>query len=326
VLDEVSPALPVRVQHRSGVLWTLNSAGLATVGLTDHPDGRLRSSDRNWSDALQRNETGLDEVSRRLAGYGVTGVTDATPDFEVADIVKLMQAHRHGELLQRVHCLAPGKRILHDEELNLDELTKWITERHAEDAPVAVHCVTAAQLVVTLSALREAGTHPQDRIEHAAVVPDDAITELKDLGLTVVTQPNFVAERGDQYLSDVSAAEHHELWRLSSLLKAGVKVALSTDMPFGDGDPWATMRAAVNRKTAAGAQLGADECVSAREALTMFLGTAGAPTEPRTVEPGQPGDLTVLSASPNEVLEELDSAMVFTTVVAGEVVFAHRHG
>jgi predicted amidohydrolase YtcJ len=321
VLDEVSPALPVRVQHRSGVLWTLNSVGLAKVGLTDHPDGRLRSSDRSWSDALQRNETGLAEISARLAEYGVTGVTDATPDFEVSDIVKLMQAHRHGELLQRVHCLAPGKRILHDAELNLDELTKWITGRHAEDAPVAVHCVTAAQLVVTLSALREAGTHPHDRIEHAAVVPDDAITELKDLGLTVVTQPNFVAERGDQYLTDVPATEHHELWRLASLLKAGVKVALSTDMPFGDGDPWATMRAAVNRTTATGAVLSPDECVSAREALTMFFGTSGNPTEARRIQRSQAGDLCVLVAPPKVVLNELDAQMVAATVVAGEIVF-----
>jgi len=220
-----------------------------------------------------------------------------------------------------VHCLAPGKRILHDADLDLDELTAWIIGRHAEDAPVAVHCVTAAQLVVTLSALREAGTHPQDRIEHAAVVPDDAVKDLKDLGVTVVTQPNFVAERGDQYLTDVPAAEHHELWRLASLLKAGVKVALSTDMPFGDGDPWATMRAAVHRTTAAGAVLSADECVSAREALTMFFGTSGEPTEARTIAKGQPGDLCLLAAAPDVVLNELDSQMVTATVVAGEVVF-----
>jgi predicted amidohydrolase YtcJ len=320
-LDEVSPPLPVRVQHRSGVLWTLNSAGLAKVGLTDHPDGRLRSADRSWSDTLQRNESGLAEISRRLSEYGVTGVTDATPDFEVSDIVKLMQAHRHGELLQRVHCLAPGKRILHDTDLNLDELTQWIAGRHAEDAPVAVHCVTAAQLVVTLSALREAGTHPQDRIEHAAIVPDDNLVELKDLNVTVVSQPNFVAERGDQYLTDVPADEHHELWRLASLLKAGVKVALSTDMPFGEGDPWATMRAAVHRNTASGAVLGPDECVSAREALTLFFGTSVAPTESRAIAKGQPGDLCLLSAAPTEVLEELDSHMVAATVVAGQVVF-----
>jgi len=321
VLDEVSPQVPVRIQHRSGVLWTLNSAGLARVGLADHPDGRLRSADRSWSDTLQRNEDGLAEVSSRLSAYGVTGVTDATPDFEVSDIVKLMEAHRHGELRQRVHCLAPGKRILHDVDLDHDELAAWIAERHAADAPVAVHCVTAAQLVVTLSALREAGTHPQDRIEHAAVVPGDSIAELTDLNVTVVTQPNFVAERGDQYLADIPAAEHHELWRVASLRSAGVKVALSTDMPFGDGDPWASMRAAVRRTTAAGAVLGAAECVSAREALTMFFGTSVEPTDARSIQPGQPGDVCVLAAPPPEVLSELDSGTVAATVVAGAVVF-----
>ncbi|HYZ68923.1 MAG TPA: amidohydrolase family protein [Mycobacterium sp.] len=323
LLDEVSPQRPVRVQHRSGVLWTLNSAGLARVGLADHPDGRLRSADRSWSDTLQRNESGLAEISRRLSAYGVTGVTDATPDFEVSDIVKLLEAHRRGEVSQRVHCLAPGKRVLHDAALDLEELKQWIAERHAADAPVAVHCVTAAQLVVTLSALREAGTHPRDRIEHAAVVPDDNLADLKALGVTVVTQPNFVAERGDQYLTDVPADEHHELWRLRSLRQAGVKVALSTDMPFGQGDPWATMRAAVYRTTASGAVLGADECVSAREALPMFFGASGNPTETRAIQPGQPGDLCVLAGGPQEVLEELDPHMVAVTVVAGDVVFEH---
>ena len=137
----------------------------------------------------------------------------------------------------------------------------------------------------------------------------------------VVTQPNFVAERGDQYLADVPAAEHHELWRLASLLKARVPVALSTDMPFGEGDPWATMRAAVRRTTTAGLVLGPEERVSPREALTMFFGTSGAPAAPRTIAKGQPGDLTLLAARPNEVLEELDSRMVTATVVAGQLVF-----
>ncbi len=317
VLDAVSPPVPVRVQHRSGVLWTLNSAGLDRVGLADHPDGRLRSSDRNWSDTLQRDDSGLTDVSQMLCGYGVTGVTDATPDFDVGDVVKLIEAHRHGELRQRVHCLAPGKRILHDADLDLDGLTEFIANRHAQDAPVAVHCVTAAQLVVTVAALRTAGTHPQDRIEHAAVVPDDSIATLADLGVTVVTQPNFVAERGDQYLADVPAGEQHELWRLASLKDAGVPVALSTDMPFGDADPWAVMRAAVRRTTSAGAVLGADECVSAREALTMFFGTADRPTQHRTIAPGQPGDVCVLAAEPAEVLAELDAGMVTATIVGG---------
>ncbi len=48
------------------------------------------------------------------------------------------------------HCLAPGKRILHDAELNLDELTKWI-DATPRTLGVAAPRVTAAQLVVTLA-------------------------------------------------------------------------------------------------------------------------------------------------------------------------------
>jgi predicted amidohydrolase YtcJ len=321
VLDEVSPPAPVRVQHRSGVLWTLNSAGLARVGMVDHPDGRLRSADRFWSDSLQRNDTGLAEVSARLSRFGVTGVTDATPDLEVGDIVRLLESHRTRGVRQRVHWLAPGKRILHDTDLDLDELTAWISERHANGAPVAVHCVTAAQLVITLSALRATGTHPKDRIEHASVVPDESLASLAESGVAVVTQPNFVAERGDQYLADVPAAEHHELWRVASLLHAGVPVALSTDLPFGAGDPWATMRAAVRRVTGSGTVLGADERIAAAEALSMFFGTGQDPLRRRTVAPGQPGDLAVLAPRPEEVLETLASDVVAATVIAGEVVF-----
>ena len=212
------PTVPLRVQHRSGVLWILNSAGLARVGLAGHPDGRVRSADA-WSDALSRSETSLTELGGRLSRYGVTGITDATPDLDITDIVRLSELHRHGELHQRVHCLAPGKRILHDDELDLEQLAGWIAQRHRDGGPVAIHCVTAAQLLVTIAALREAGRHPRDRIEHAAVVPPDCLVDVADLAVTVVTQPNFVAERGDQYLDEVLAAEHEQLWRVASLLK-----------------------------------------------------------------------------------------------------------
>jgi predicted amidohydrolase YtcJ len=319
-LDAIGPATPLRIQHRSGVLWILNSAGLARVGLADHPDGRLRSTG-SWAEAVGRSETNLADLSLRLSGYGVTGITDATPDLAIADVVRLSELHRHGELRQHVHCLAPGKRILHDDDLDLDQLAGWIAQRHRDDQPVAVHCVTAAQLLVTIAALREAGCHPGDRIEHAAVVPSDCLADIADLGLTVVTQPNFVVERGDQYLDEVPAAEHEQLWRVASLLEAGVPVALSTDMPFGDGDPWAAMRAAVHRTTPSGAILGGSECVSAQTALNMFLGSAERPTRPRLVEPGESADLCVLSVTPQTALAELDAGMVAATIIDGGIAY-----
>lgn len=310
LLDEVVPAVPVRVQHRSGVLWMVNSAGLTAIGRADHGDGRLRSADNAWSDTLPRRESAPAALSNRLAGYGVTAVTDATPD---------LGDRPHG-LRQRLHVLAPGKKILHDDDLDLDALTRWIVDRHTT-GPVAVHCVTAAQLIVTISALRAAGTHRSDRIEHAAMVPQDCIADLVDLDVTVVTQPNFVAERGDQYRADVPAAEQDQLWRLASLLRAAVPVALSTDAPFGDPDPWAAMRAAVHRRTPSGVVLGPAERIPAATALQLFFGEAQRPARPRGIAPGQPGDLCLLSAPPQQVLEALDAALVTATIIGGDVVF-----
>jgi predicted amidohydrolase YtcJ len=320
-LDAIVRSVPVRIQHRSGVLWMLNSEALGRVGLAEHADGRLRSADRGWSEALQRRESDLAELSRRITATGVTGVTDATPDLDADDMVTLLVAHRRGEFRPRPSFLAPGKIILHDDRLDLDYLTGWITDLHDAGRPVAVHCVTAAQLVVTIAALRATGSHPLDRIEHAAVVPDDNVADLAELGVTVVTQPNFVAERGDQYLVDVPAAEHGQLWRVASLLNAGVRVALSTDMPFGHGDPWTAMRAAVYRTTLSGAVLNADECVSALTALTMFLGRSDGPGLVRTIETGQPGDLCVLTEPPPTALAELDAGMVAATIIGGELVY-----
>lgn len=314
LLDEVGPGVPVRVQHRSGVLWTLNSAGLSRLGLSGHPDGRLRSADQGWGAELERRQVPLASLSLGLARHGVTGITDATPGLD-ADALDGEQ------IVQRLHVLAPGKRILHDDGLDLDELASWIAARHHEEVPVAVHCVTAAQLVVTMAALRTAGTRPGDRIEHAAVVPDDALGDLAALGVTVVTQPNFVAERGDQYRTDVPVDEHHELWRLATLSTAGVPVALSTDTPFGDGDPWAAMRAAVHRRTPSGHTLGPGERVDSATALTLFQGAADDPSTPRTIAPGEPGDLCVLRGGPREVLAELDGDRVRATIIGGEPVW-----
>jgi predicted amidohydrolase YtcJ len=318
-LDRIVADTPLRVQHRSGAMWILNSAGLDRVGMSDHPDGRLHSAD-DWSDALPRRETALTEISRRLTAYGVTGVTDATPDLSAEDIVTLSVAHGRGEIPQRLHFLAPGKRILHDDRLDVDELTEWVADHNADQIPVALHCVTYPQLVVAIAALRSAGGHPGDRIEHAAIVPDDMVSDLVDIGVTVVTQPNFVAERGEHYLRDVPVDERPQLWRLASLLRAGIPVAISTDAPFGAMDPWAAIRAAVHRSTRAGEVLNPDERVSAHEALRMLLGNPKRPSLLRTVDAGQPGDLIVLTLPPAAALETLASDMVAATVMGGRII------
>ena len=69
------------------------------------------------------------------------------------------------------------------------------------------------------------------------------------------------------------------------------------------------------------ADVGEAERVGARTALELFLGTATAPTAPRSVAPGQPGDLCVLGVPPAKLLHDLDGSAVVATLIDGEITY-----
>src|SRR5262249_27501990 len=144
----------------------------------------------------------LTRASRRLASYGITGLTDATVRNGPAEEVMFDEAAFRGALLQRLTLMGgeglPGPRKLHFHDPDpppLDEVTETIRASHAAGRIVAAHCVTRAELGFTLAALADAGPRPGDRIEHCGVCPPEFRDEIARLGLTVITQPNFVAEK-----------------------------------------------------------------------------------------------------------------------------------
>jgi predicted amidohydrolase YtcJ len=187
---------------------------------------------------------------------------------------------------------------------------------------VAVHAVTRAEIVAAVAAFAQAGTAAGDRLEHASVVPAETIPLIADLGLTVVTHPDFVARRGDVYLADVDPADHEGLYRLRSLLDAGVAVGAGSDAPVGVLDPWSAMSAAVSRAGPDGMVLGAPERLSPELALSLFLGPAEHPGGPRrTVRVGEVADLCVLSSAWAESRRSLSADLVRATIVGGDVVW-----
>ena len=340
-LDELVPGRPVRVQHRSGALWVLNTAALEVVGGDRGGDGRLHDADRWLRDRLPQDDPpDLAAVGRELSGYGVTGVTDATPFGDRDDLDVLAAARARGDLPQRVRVTGgpaltdvdvprglergPVKVVLSDHDLaSLDELVAWIRAADRHDRPVAVHCVTRLSLVLALAAWDEVGARGGDRIEHGAVIDPELAHHVAGLGLTVVTQPGFVAERGDRYLAEVDAEDRPHLWPCRSLLDAGVAVAASTDAPFGDPDPWRVVAAAATRRTAAGQTLGGHEAVDARTALSLLLGDLADPGgAPRRVRCGVPADLCLLDEPLDGAVARPSSGHVVLTVQGGAVV--HR--
>jgi predicted amidohydrolase YtcJ len=219
--------------------------------------------------------------------------------------------------------VGPLKIMLDEYDLPpLDEIVRRIGMARVWGRAVAVHCVTAAELALTLAAFETAGAKPGDRIEHGGAIPADAIAVIAGLGLTVVTQPGFVFERGDRYLADIDPAEHGDLYRCASLLAAGVPVASSSDAPYSAPDPWAAMRAAVRRQTREGLSLGSEERVDASVALQLHFGEFDAPGgRPRKVLPGEPADLCLLKTPLRDALSALSNDLVAATIIEGGLAY-----
>lgn len=349
-LDMLAPRHLLRVQHQTGALWVLNTAALAAVsadtgpacverGADGRPTGRIWRGDAWLRERIGAEPPPLGPIGRQLAAYGITQLTDASVTTDADAAARLAAAHRAGDLPQRLSLMSgapleapkdgafavgPVKVLLDDHALiDLDDFTDRIAGARRQRRAVAVHCVTAGELALTLAAFEAAGSRPGDRIEHGGVVPAAAIGQIRALGLTVVTQPAFVAERGDRYLAEVDPTERGDLYRCASLKAAGVPVAGSSDAPYASPDPWTGMAAAMARQTAGGATLGGAERVDAAEALAMYLGAADAAGgPPRRVEVGAPADLCLLKTPLADALANPAAELIRATLIAGRVVYA----
>jgi predicted amidohydrolase YtcJ len=351
VLDAIVDTRPVRVQHRTGAAWILNSEALRTLRVDEwdetgvdrdsngEPTGMLfRLDHRIAADPRASAMTpDIAGIGRTAAAKGVTGFTDADPLRSPGDLGAIADAQASGAFPQRVHAMGPEELKWQDHpkltigpvKIVLDDLSLPTVEAfahrirvaHREHRAVAIHCVTRLQLVVSIAALKLSGAEMGDRIEHASIVPEELIDELVRLRLTVVTQPGFVAQRGDQYLNEVDSREIPNLYRCRSLRHAGVALAFGTDAPFGPADPWVVVRAAVDRATASGEIVGADERIDAIAALGHFLGSATSPGTPRQVRADADADLCLLRVPIKDAVGNLSAELVTATVVAGQLVY-----
>lgn len=344
MLDTFNRDRPIRIQHRSGRMWFFNSAGLDRI-LTGYPapaglereTGRLFDEDIWLREILASEPPAFAQVGTLLGRAGVTGITDMSVGNDPLIARHFAAERANGALPQRVLLagtlgltdveeegirIGPAKLHLHEARLPaLGDVLDFIGEAHAQARAVAIHCVTEVELVFALAVLRGAGVEPGDRIEHASVAPDSAVEEIAHLGLAVVSQPHFIAERGDLYLREVDPQDQLNLYRLRAFLDAGVSLAGGSDAPFGSADPWAAMAAAVSRRTANGATIGEAEALTPEQALDLYLRAPEALHRRRTVSVGAAADLCLLDRSWAQARTTLSSDLVRATMIAGRFVF-----
>ncbi|TXC70297.1 amidohydrolase family protein [Sphingomonas ginsenosidivorax] len=342
MLDAIVPDRPVRIQHRGGRMWFFNSAALDCLkgpdpaGL-DRATGRLFEGDLWLKTTLDGAPPSLAAVGTILARAGVTGVTEISPANDATMARHLVRDHAGRRLPQKVLlagratlCAAdtgPGVRLgpvklhLHEADLpRFDTVVAAIHAAHDAGRGVAVHCATEVELVFTLAAFDDAGTVPGDRIEHASVAPDSAVREIARLGLAVVSQPHFIAERGDAYVRDVASDDLPLLYRLRAFLDAGVVLAAGSDAPFGAPEPWASMAAAVTRRTRSGQSLGPSEALTPEQAIDLYLADPDDLGRRRRIAVGAPADLCLLDRDWTQARTDLAAVQVRMTWIDGRLV------
>ncbi|WP_303762052.1 amidohydrolase family protein [Sphingobium yanoikuyae] len=347
-IDRWQAERPVRIQHRSGRMWLLNSRALELLLTLHAPPPGLERIDGRWTgrlfdeDGWLRRVLGgtpptLDAVGRELARHGVTGITDMSPGNDGASL-RYFAAERAAARLPQ-HLVAagtlalgdtppppgiavgPAKLHLHENALpDFDQCVAFLRAAHDQGRAIASHCTTETELVFTLAALAQAGARPGDRIEHAGITPDALLEQMIELRLQVVSQPHFIAERGDQYLRDVEPRERPLLYRLGAFARAGLVLAAGSDAPYGVADPWAAMRAAVSRETQSRAVIGQDEALTPEAALALYLADPLDLSRQRSMAVGAPADLCLLDRPWAQARHRLLADDVAMTWIAGSVI------
>lgn len=212
-----------------------------------------------------------------------------------------------------------------------DALDDLVLRAHQAGFQVATHTIGNRAVEAVLTAYRRALNRlPRPdhrlRIEHLSLPLGDQVERVASMGIVVGTQPVFIYEAADTYITNLGRTRGEQVLPFRKLLDAGVPLAGSSDSPVASYVPMLSIQAAVTRRTQTGGIVGIGQEVTVAEALHMYtLGGAYASREEQikgSLVPGKLADLVVLDRDPFDVpADELSEIAVDMTVIGGEVAY-----
>ena len=185
-----------------------------------------------------------------------------------------------------------------------------------------------------IEAYARAGVVASDRfrVEHLQVIAPDDVAKLVERGIIASMQPTHATS--DMYWAEARLGPQRVrgayAWR--TILDARGRLALGSDFPVEEVNPFHGIYAAVTRQDQAGTPAGGwypSQRLTLAEAVRGFtLDAAYAAFEERsrgTIEPGKLADFTIVAGDLYAMpAAELHRAKVWGTVVGGEVVHRAR--
>lgn len=219
-----------------------------------------------------------------------------------------------------------GSRERGQYSIDPEELVAGIVDGHRAGWQLAVHAIGDEAIDLAIEAFRRTAslprrTHQRHRIEHGGLIRPDQIAPLAELGISIVSQPSFLYDSGDDFVAQMGAHRAPWLYRGRSLVDAGVRVIGSTDRPLA-GTPLRAIQVLADRRSSSGAIIGPDEHLTVAEALatitTHAAWAAGMEDRLGRIAEGFLGDFTVLERSPLDTeASEIAGIGVRATVVDG---------
>ena len=211
-----------------------------------------------------------------------------------------------------------------------EQLTELLRPFHEDGLLIHVHCNGDEAVDVfleTVETLLSESPKSDHRytIQHCQLTSPEQYERIADLEMCVNLFSNHTWYWGDQHISSTVGPERAS--RMNSArtaLNAGVPISMHCDAPVTPLGSLHVAWAAINRKTASGSVLGAEERISVEEALhAITLGAAyqlKMDTEIGSITPGKFADLAVLEDDPYKVdPNELRDVSIWGTMSGGKI-------
>ncbi|NLE09198.1 MAG: amidohydrolase [Dehalococcoidales bacterium] len=212
-----------------------------------------------------------------------------------------------------------------------EELNRMVLKIHRSGFRAAIHAVRMETVEAAVTAIcsaleQQPVSDHRHRLEHCSECPPELLEQIRKAGICIATQPPFVHYSGERYLATVEPERLPWLYRIKSLLNAGVIVAGSSDSPIVNDNPLMGIYAAVTRKAKIDAILQPEERISPLQALTMYTLNAARVSFDEAIKgsisPGKLADMVLLSGDPTSVPpEQIKDITVEMTILGGNVVW-----
>ena len=210
---------------------------------------------------------------------------------------------------------------------------EWVSAVNKMGFSVKTHCTGDAAVRLALDCFEKSLSENGDRdfrnaIEHMDMVADEDIPRFAKLGVIASVQPaHLIMCKG---IGTVRYGERAKSeWRFRDLINAGARIAIGTDMPVVECNPYLTIYKAVTRKDLNGSQYSpysVNQAMTLPEVLKGYTigGAYNSHMEGKvgTLEAGKYADIIVADKNLFAIpAEEIKDCRTILTVFNGKIVY-----